>query len=179
ALAAVAAIALAVALFALLGGDDGADERRGERPSTTRQQDRPREQQPTQTAPATPPPAADEDDEEQPPDDEPEEGPGPAAGAESPEELDSRGYALLQAGDAEAAVPVLEEAVRGFEAQGDAANPTRFGYALYNLGEAYAAIGRYDEAVAMYERRLQVSPNDRPELVRKRIERAKKRAEKG
>ncbi len=74
------------------------------------------------------------------------------------------------------AIPLLEQAVQGFDSQGGAADSTTFGYALYNLGEAYFAVARYDEAAKMYERRLQVSPNDRPGLVRSRIEEAKARS---
>ena len=171
ALAGLAALLLAVALVALLsGGDDGGDRTAVDEPrSTPREEARPR-----QTTPATPPPA-----EEQPPDGEPEAGPGPGAEEESPAALNDQGFALLQAGNAEEAIPLLERSVEGYEQQGDAANPTTYGYALYNLAEAYAAVGRYAEAIPYYERRLQVSPDDRPELVQERLDRARELAGQG
>jgi serine/threonine-protein kinase len=184
-------VALGVALFALLGSDGGdAPDQRQARDEPARTAARTGDETPARTSPATPPPAsshepdqqeepageADEGGKEDVPDNEPESGPGPAAGNESPEQLNNRGFRLLQAGNAAGAVPVLERSVAGFDAQGDAADATTFGYALFNLGEAYYAVGRYDEAVKMYERRLQVSPDDRPELVRSRLARAKARA---
>ncbi|HEX8083240.1 MAG TPA: protein kinase [Solirubrobacteraceae bacterium] len=175
ALAALAAVALAVALVALLGGDDGGRDSRQARDEPTRSQ--PRETQPRESEPT---PAAPPATEEAPPaettDNEPETGPGPSADEESPGALNDAGYAKLQAGDAEGAIPLLERSVEGFDQQGSAADPTTFGYALYNLGEAYFAVGRYDEAIAMYERRLEVSPDDRPQLVRSRIKEARKRS---
>jgi eukaryotic-like serine/threonine-protein kinase len=184
ALAAVAAIALAVALVALLGGGGG-DERTAQRePARTAEQ--PRQEEPAQSTPAAPPAGEEEDaepappaDEDEAPDNEGEDGAGPSATGESPAALNDAGYAKLQAGDPEGAIPLLEQSVAGFDQQGGAADPTTFGYALFNLGEAYFAVGRYDEAARMYERRLQVSPNDRPQLVRQRLKRAKKLAGKG
>jgi tRNA A-37 threonylcarbamoyl transferase component Bud32 len=185
ALAAVGLIALAVAVASLLAGG-GDDERRAER-EPARTQAQPREREPAQTAPAADPAEEQQGDEDEPAappageheDNEPEGGAGPPAGSESPAELNDRGHQLLRAGDPEAAIPLLERSVAGFDQQGGAADPLTFGYALFNLGEAYYAVGRYDDAVTAYERRLQVSPNDRPDLVRKRLERAKKRADKG
>ena len=169
ALALVALVIAAVAIFS--GGDDPSPERADTGAETTREQPADTTEQPAETAEQ--PPA----EEEQPPDNEPEEGPGPATESnEDPRALNDRGYAMLQSGDAEGAVPVLEQAVANFDAQGGEADPTTFGYALYNLGTAYEETGRYDEAVKMYERRLQVNPDDRPEIVRAAIKRAKKAA---
>ena len=178
ALAAVAAVALAVAAIALLGGGDengGDDSAQRDTPKT--QESKPREEpaQTAQTPPATeeqPPP------ETTPPDNEPEEGPGPAAGSESPGELNDRGFAALQAGDAESAVPLLEQSVAGYEEQGGAAPAVPYGYALFNLGDAYMATGRPAEAAEMYQRRLDVSPDDRPEIVKKKLKEAEKAAKK-
>ena len=182
ALAAIAALALVVALIALVGG--GGDDDRTAQREPGRTAERPRQEEPARPTPAAPP--ADEqpeeeqappaDEEEEAPDNEPEGGPGPSANGESPAALNDAGYDKLQAGDAAGAIPLLEQSVANFEAQGGAADPTTYGYALFNLGEAYFAVERYDEAAKMYERRLQVSPSDRPQLVRGRLKEAKKLA---
>ena len=177
-LAALALVALVIAAVAIFGGGDDPPSERADAPAeTTRQERADTTEKPADTAeepaPEETPPAAPETA----PDNEDEEGPGPETGSnESPGALNDRGYALLQGGDAEGAVPVLEQAVAGFDQQGGDADPTTFGYALYNLGTAYERVGRYDEAVKMYERRLQVNPDDRPEVVRQAIKRAKKAA---
>ncbi|HWT93889.1 MAG TPA: tetratricopeptide repeat protein, partial [Solirubrobacteraceae bacterium] len=139
----------------------------------------------TEQPAATTPPAASDTPADSPPadtapDNEPEEGPGPASETnEPPSKLDARGYALLQQGNASAAVPVLEAAVKGFEAQGDAADPTGYGYALFNLGTAYAQTGRPADAIPLFEKRLAVSPNDRPGQVRKALRDAQRAAGQG
>jgi serine/threonine-protein kinase len=189
ALAALGLVALVVAMFALLGGgDDGGDQRQAsdDTPRTQPREPKRDREKPAAGTPAAPPadeeatpPAAEADEEKDAPDDEAEEGPGPAAGSESPEQLNDRGYSLLQSGDAASAIPLLERSVKGFDAQGGNANPTTFGYALFNLGQSYFAVGRYDDAITMYERRLQVSPNDRPGIVRARIAEAKARSGQG
>jgi serine/threonine-protein kinase len=173
ALVAVAAIALAG------GGEDPSSEQASEPQSTQERQTQPEEQQnapqQTQEQPATPAPA-----ETQPPDNEPESGAGPVTeGNESPSQLDARGYQLLQQGQAEQAVPLLEQAVKGFEAQGSSADSTGYGYALYNLGTAYLETGRAAEAIPLFEKRLEVSPNDRPGTVRKSLKQAQREAGQG
>jgi eukaryotic-like serine/threonine-protein kinase len=179
-LAGLAALVAVVVVGAILlaQGDDperqSAQEPQAtqERPSTQAQQDEPQQ---TQETPAAPAPA-----ETQPPDNEPESGAGPVSeGNESPSQLDARGYQLLQQGQAAEAVPLLEQAVKGFESQGASADQTGYGYALYNLGTAYLETGRPAEAIPLFEKRLEVSPNDRPGVVRKSLKRAQKEAEGG
>jgi tetratricopeptide (TPR) repeat protein len=118
--------------------------------------------------PATPTPPADTA-----PDNEGEGGAGPSASGESPRALNDEGFAKLQAGDAAGAVTPLQQAVAGFEEQGDSADATQYGFALYNLGEALRQSGRPGEAIPYYERRLQVNPSDRPEVVRASLEKAR------
>jgi serine/threonine protein kinase len=79
------------------------------------------------------------------------EGTDPAAGAS----LNEEGFALIQAGEYEAAVPVLEEAVAAFPS---GTEDLAYAYALFNLGSALRLSGRPDEAVAVLERRLEI-PN--------------------
>ena len=175
-LAALAVVALVIAAVAIFsgGGDDPSSERAETQPAETAQSDAtPETTQEEEPAPEAEEPAPPPADEEQAPDNEPEEGPGPATETnEDPIALNNRGYALLQGGDAAGAVPVLEQAVANFEAQGSGADPTNFGYALYNLGNAYEETGRPAEAVPLYERRLELRPKDRPGIVRKALKRA-------
>jgi serine/threonine protein kinase len=81
------------------------------------------------------------------------EGTDPARGSA----LNEEGFALIQAGDYEAAVPVLEEAVRAFPPGTEDLN---FAYALFNLGNALRLSGRAEEAVPILEQRLRI-PNQR------------------
>ncbi|HEX5989812.1 MAG TPA: serine/threonine-protein kinase [Solirubrobacterales bacterium] len=69
--------------------------------------------------------------------------------------LNEEGFALIQAGEYEAAVPVLEEAVAAFPA---GTEDLEYAYALFNLGNALRLSGRASEAVAVLERRLEI-PN--------------------
>jgi serine/threonine-protein kinase len=75
--------------------------------------------------------------------------------SESGAALNEQGYALMQAGEYEAAVPVLEEAVASYP-EGSA--DLNYAYALFNLGSALRLSGRPDEAVPILERRLEI-PN--------------------
>jgi tetratricopeptide (TPR) repeat protein len=75
----------------------------------------------------------------------------PARGAE----LNEQGYAMVQAGEYEAAVPVLEEAVRSFP---EGSEDLDYAYALFNLGNALRLSGRPEEAIPVLEQRLQI-PN--------------------
>jgi tetratricopeptide (TPR) repeat protein len=65
--------------------------------------------------------------------------------------LNDEGYNLLQSGDPEGAIPVLERAVTALEGSGD----ETYYYALYNLGDALVQAGRPDEAIPYLEQRLE------------------------
>jgi hypothetical protein len=88
----------------------------------------------------------------------PETAAAPEASGSSPEggaALNEQGYALIQSGEYEAAVPVLEEAVASFPAgSGD----IDYAYALFNLGSALRLSGRPEEAIPVLEQRLEI-PN--------------------
>jgi len=90
-------------------------------------------------------------------------GTGPARGSA----LNEQGFAMIQAGEYEAAVPVLEEAVSSFPEGTDEIN---YAYALFNLGNALRLSGRPEEAIPILERRLEI-PNQEGE-VRKELEAA-------
>jgi eukaryotic-like serine/threonine-protein kinase len=101
------------------------------------------------------------------------EAPAPSAGgAESGAALNEQGYAMIQAGEYEAAVPVLEEAVASFP---ESSEDIDYAYALFNLGHALRLSGRSAEAVPILEQRLQIP--DQTSTVEQELEEA--RAEAG
>lgn len=81
--------------------------------------------------------------------------------------LNEQGFTMIQAGEYEAAVPVLEEAVNSFPEGTDDLN---YAYALFNLGNALRLSGRPEEAIPILEQRLAI-PNQEGE-VRKELEAA-------
>jgi eukaryotic-like serine/threonine-protein kinase len=84
------------------------------------------------------------------------EAPAPSGGdPESGAALNEEGYGLIQAGEYEAAVPVLEEAVSSYP---EGSEDLGYAYALFNLGSALRLSGHPDEAIPVLERRLQI-PN--------------------
>ena len=94
----------------------------------------------------------------------------PSDAAPDPERgvaLNEEGFALIQAGEYEAAVPILEEAISSFPKGSESLGYT---YALFNLGHALRLSGRPEEAIPILERRLQI-PNQEGE-VRRELEAA-------
>jgi serine/threonine-protein kinase len=67
--------------------------------------------------------------------------------------LNEQGYAMVQAGEYEAAVPVLEEAVAAFP---EGSEELDYAYALFNLGHALRLSGHPDEAIPILEQRLRI-----------------------
>lgn len=148
ALAAIVACAVAVAVVALiaLGGDDGGTDRGGKQAKAA-------EPKSSKAKAVAPEPESE-------PEPEPEseattaaatEGGDPTAGSS----LNEQGFELIQAGEYEAAVPVLEEAVSSFP---EGSEELSYAYALFNLGNALRLSGRPDEAIPVLERRLEI-PN--------------------
>ncbi|HWO82767.1 MAG TPA: serine/threonine-protein kinase [Solirubrobacterales bacterium] len=84
--------------------------------------------------------------------------------------LNEQGFALIQAGEYEAAVPVLEEAVAAYP---EGSEDLDYAYALFNLGNALRLSGRPEEAIPVLEKRLEI-PNQtgtvEAELARAREE---------
>ena len=93
-------------------------------------------------------------------------------GSESGAALNEQGYALIQAGEYDAAVPVLEEAVASYP---EGSKDLEYGYALFNLGHALRLSGRAEEAIPILEQRLQIP--DQTSTVEQELEAA--RAEAG
>jgi hypothetical protein len=75
--------------------------------------------------------------------------------SESGASLNEQGYALIQAGEYDAAVPVLEEAVASYP---EGSEDIDYAYALFNLGNALRLSGHPEEAIPILEQRLGI-PN--------------------
>ena len=73
---------------------------------------------------------------------------GSVAAGESGEELNDRGFRLLQQGDAESAVPILESAVARLQGSSSLAEA----YASYNLAVARFAVDRCDGVAELLDR---------------------------
>jgi len=81
--------------------------------------------------------------------------PSSGGSSESGSALNEQGYSLIQSGEYEAAVPVLEEAVASYP---EGSEDLSYAYALFNLGSALRLSGRPDEAIPVLEQRLEI-PN--------------------
>lgn len=131
--AVLALLAAVVVIAAVVLGGGGGDNKAGQKPHVTKTKAKKRAQQ------ESPPPAAAPTSVD------------PARGAE----LNEKGYAMIQAGEYEAAVPVLEEAVGSFP---EGSEDLDYAYALFNLGDALRLSGRPEDAIPVLEQRLQI-PN--------------------
>ncbi|HEU5252705.1 MAG TPA: protein kinase [Solirubrobacterales bacterium] len=157
--AAAALVAFLVAIGAIalvaLGGNDsepgrGSQQADGSKAAT--QQDRPGSESTTAATPAPEPEATSEPEPEATSEPEPaSEATDPALGAS----LNDQGFELIEAGEYEAAVPVLEEAVGSFP---EGSEDLSYAYALFNLGNALRLSGRPEEAIPVLEKRLEI-PN--------------------
>lgn len=85
-------------------------------------------------------------------------------------ELNDRGFALIDQGRYQQAIPILERAVAALDGSGD----ITYAYALYNLGNAMRLAGRPEEAIPILEARLEI-PNQ-TEAVRRELQRARRDA---
>ncbi len=72
----------------------------------------------------------------------------------SPAQLNDQGFALMNSGDYDRAIPVLERAVAAFP---EGSTDITLAYALYNLGRSLRLAGRPAEAIPILERRLEFS----------------------
>jgi serine/threonine-protein kinase len=139
----------ALAVVAIGGGDEQADTQAGDPPAQTERAEEPGGGEPEpQPAPEPADPAPEDSD---------------LSGAD-PVALNDEGYALYQAGSYAEAVPPLQRSVAAFEAQGRTGE-VDYPFALFNLGSSLNRSGRQQEAIPFLERRLEVSPDDRPGIV--------------
>ncbi len=83
--------------------------------------------------------------------------------------LNDQGFALINSGRNEQAVPILERAVAAFP---DGSEDMNYAFALYNLAHALRLSGRPAEAIPYLERRLEVSDFKRG-VVRRELELAR------
>jgi hypothetical protein len=94
----------------------------------------------------------------------------PARGAE----LNDQGFMLMNQGNYDGAIPLLQEAVASFP---EGTSDLTYAYALFNLGKALRLAGRPDEAIPVLERRLQI-PNQ-TETVQNELDLARQQARGG
>jgi eukaryotic-like serine/threonine-protein kinase len=167
-LALLAALAV-VAVVALGGGDDDPAVRAGKQAAQA-EKPQPGRTQPKETPASTPAKSSEPEESPQPEEASEPEASDPATGAA----LNEEGFALLQAGEYEAAVPVLEQAVAAFP---EGTEDLDYAYALFNLGTALRQSGRPDEAIPILEQRLEI-PNQEG-AVREELEAAYSEAELG
>ena len=103
----------------------------------------------------------------------------PEAEAPAPEEpaaedafvLNQEGKALLDAGDPDAAIPLLQQAVDSYP---EGSQDLNYAFALYNLGDALLQAGRPEEAIPVLEERLTF--NNQTGIVRKTLDEAREAA---
>jgi len=173
---AVLAIA-AIAGFAALGGSgDDQDGRQRERVAAERGggDERSKEQRESASGQAASKKNEDSAAENPPAAETPAAKPAPAptpseiASTDDPVALNDQGYALMQAGDYEGAIPLLERAVAAFP---EGSQELTYGYALYNLGRSLRLAGRPEEAIPILERRLQIP--DQAETVQRELDAAR------
>jgi hypothetical protein len=67
--------------------------------------------------------------------------------------LNNQGFSLIQSGDYDSAIPILQRAVDQLEGSSD---QLTYGYALYNLAHALRLAGRPEEAIPLLEQRLEI-----------------------
>jgi serine/threonine protein kinase len=97
--------------------------------------------------------------------------PSPASNGSDPalgSALNEEGFALIQQGRYEEAVPLLEQAVAAFP---PGTEDIDYAYALFNLGDALRRSGRADEAVPVLEQRLEIP--DQTDVVLQELETAR------
>jgi tetratricopeptide (TPR) repeat protein len=167
-LAVAAILAGGIALVAG-GGDSGSDDQaasaskaerdaRAQRRAERRAQARERARQQGQT-PATPPAPASEQPAGTDPSAPTQTSADPSAGGD-PAALNDQGFALMNQGRFDEAIPVLQQAVKA--CGGDVADLT-CAYSTFNLAKALRLAGRPGEAIPLLERRLQ-NPDQRGEV---------------
>jgi hypothetical protein len=180
----VAAIALALVFLALAAatvigavlsaGDDGDGgeaqraDRGGQQATRDGKQAKKEKPKASQEQPA-PAPAPEGEPQEEPAEEQPA-----SSDSSRGAQLNEDGFELMQQGDYEAAIPVLQRAVDSFPPGTDDVN---YAYALFNLGKSLRLAGRAEEAIPILERRLEI-PNQ-TETVRAELEAARREAGRG
>jgi tetratricopeptide (TPR) repeat protein len=160
-------IVLAVAIIAgalLSGGDDNASspskaDRTAAQPAQPEKKKEPaKKKEPKQDQPAAPAPAEEQSD---------SGSYDPARGAA----LNKDGFDLMNAGNYDAAISTLQEAVDSFP---PGTTDLNYAYALFNLGKSLRLAGRYDEAIQVLEQRMKIK--NQQGTVKRELELAKQQA---
>ena len=166
------------------GDDDGSSESSADRtpaepaqptkkkqqPEAKKEQEQEQQQEQEQEqAPAAPAPAPAEEAAPAPAEEQPASY-DPARGAA----LNDEGFTLMNQGNYEGAIPILQQAVDSFPPGTDDIN---YAYALYNLGKSLRKVGRFDEAIPLLEQRLQYS--DQRATVQRELDLARQRSTAG
>jgi tetratricopeptide (TPR) repeat protein len=190
----LAALLLAAATLALgaaviggvlaAGGDDESPARtegqRAERPADKAKKQKQKQEKQVETpqaapAPAEPEPAAPaEEPAEEAPAEEPSATEEPSSAPTDGGALNDQGFALMQQGRYDEAIPILQRAVDSYPA---GTTDLTYAYALFNLGRSLRLAGRAAEAVPVLEQRLQI-PNQRG-VVKRELELARRAAAGG
>lgn len=160
AIAAALLAVLAIAGIAAIGGEDGSQQERAARQGA-----------PANDSDSRSSVAQDTAGEEAEPTPAPTEETAPEPATADPATLNDQGFQLMQAGEYEQAIPLLERAVSQYP---EGSRELTYAYALYNLGRSLRLAGRAGDAVPILERRLAI-PNQ-TETVRRELEQARKQA---
>jgi len=162
ALALIGLAAAAIIGSALSGGDDGSPSS-GNTPATPakkqpagkKKEPKAKEEKPKKDEEQTPPSSGESTSYD------------PARGAQ----LNNQGFILMNQGDYDQAIPVLQQAVDSFPPGTEDLN---YAYALFNLGKSLRLAGRYDDAIKVLEQRLEI-PNQ-TDTVQRELDLAKQQA---
>jgi eukaryotic-like serine/threonine-protein kinase len=100
-----------------------------------------------------------------------------APASADPKQLNDRGFAMLQQGDAAGAVQPLQQSVAAFRSQGRRGE-IDYAFALYNLGNALRRSGKPGDAIPFLEERLKVSDYKRG-VVQRELALARQQAGQG
>jgi tetratricopeptide (TPR) repeat protein len=185
-LLAAATLALGAAVIggvlAAGGGDESpARTERAERPAEGAKKQKKKQEKPQETtqaapvAPAEPEPAAPaEEPAEEAPAEEPSTAETPSPASTDGAALNDQGFALMQEGRYDEAIPILQRAVDSFPA---GTTDLTYAYALFNLGRSLRLAGRAAEAVPILEQRLKI-PNQQ-EVVKRELDLARQAAAGG
>lgn len=154
ALAGLALAGLAALAIAALGGGDETDSGGGQVAGAERQggDGGSEEPAPAETAPEEPAETTEE----------------PAVAGDDPAALNQQGFDLIQAGDYDGAIPILQRAVDSYP---EGSQDLEYAYALFNLGNALRLAGRPEEAIPVLEERLAI-PNQ-TETVQRELDLAR------
>jgi tetratricopeptide (TPR) repeat protein len=158
-------VGVAVALVLLLtsgGGGSGVDSA-STTPATHHKKSSTKKQT---TAKTTPPTASTPAQTQQ------QTAPPPAPSTQDPVALNNQGKSLIDSGNPQAAIPILQKALNAFPP--DQRGSINYAYALFNLGDAYLKSGQPEKAIPLLQARLKF--NDQRDTVAAELRQAMQQA---